>query len=94
MVIQVSMGKNVKDRITAKGNVLTISRLVLNGCCVPTDEVRTTWSVPSNKDDYHLIKYHDIAIYIEKSLDFKNDHILLRITRFFKTLQVLGLKRF
>lgn len=95
MALQIMMDDKTRDFLTTK-EALTISRLQLNGCCVPTIEVETTFSTPNLEQEYYHIIDQVIPIYIEKSLEFKENQVKLRLMKFrpFTSIQVDGLKRF
>jgi len=97
MQLTVSVEENLQEWIKEKGKTtLTISKLqVENGCCVPTQEVLTKFAKPKYSENYSFTKVDNLAIYIDKSLSFKNEQAHLELSGiFFKTIRVLGLQRF
>lgn len=96
MNIQVSIDAQAKDVITSKGNVLAISRLNIENCCVPIAEVVVNYKKPEHVKMFHQILIENITLYIDKSLDFKKNIIHIKHTGFgkFRTVRVEGVARF
>ncbi len=96
MEISVSLDEKVRELIKRKGNVLTVSRLDLNDCCVPTDELWTEYKAPENLNHYYVVKDHSCHFFIQKGLNFRNNQVELKTfgIKPFKTIRVEGLIRF
>ena len=88
-------GENVKMFMENKGNIITISSFILQGCCVVAEETEVSYKVPKDKTKYELVEQDGLTIYIEKILRFKDDRVILSISGFgpFKYIYVGELKR-
>lgn len=96
MDVRVSIDEKAKDVIKVKGHILAISRLNIENCCVPIGEVIIHFKKPEHEKLFHKILVENITIYIDKSLDFKNN--LLRIKQAgigrFRTVRIEGVVHF
>ena len=77
-----------------KGHTITLTNFILRGCAV-LEEIEVTYKEPKDKTQYHLVEQDGLFIYVQKILQFKNDHVSLAIAGIgpFKTLIAEGLKR-
>lgn len=95
MNLSVVVEENVKMFMKNKGNIITISSLILPGCCVVMEDIDVSYKVPKNKAMYVLVEQDGLIIYIEKILRFKDDRVILATNGFgpFKYIYAGELKR-
>ncbi|ARA97845.1 MULTISPECIES: CC/Se motif family (seleno)protein [Geobacillus] len=96
MDYSISIDDNARKWLRKKGSVLTISKFQATHCCVPASEVWVEFQRPENENLYKKIVQHGITCFIEKGLEFKQNHLKVKLTGppFFKTIRVEGLKYF
>lgn len=96
MTIQMAMEEKARDIIREKGNLLTISSLSIENCCVPVNDVMIQFKKPDHPQMFNEIKTEDISVYVDKKLEFKNDLIRIKHSGFgrFRTVKVEGVSHF
>lgn len=96
MRFQVSIDDKAKDVINQKGNLLTISQVSINNCCVPIGEVNIQFKKPDHPERFNKINEGDISLFVDKKLDFKNELIHIRYSGFgpFRTIRIEGVSHF
>lgn len=96
MDIQVLIHDKAKDVINDRGNLLTISLLSIDNCCVPIGEVNVQYEKPENLQMYYTVQTDNIFIYLDKRLDIKNQSIEIKPTGIgpFRTVRVEGISYF
>lgn len=92
MSIQVSIDDKAREIINDKGNLLTISHVSINNCCVPIGEVAIQYKKPDHPQMFNKINSENISLYIDKKLDLKNQFIHIKHSGFgpFRTIRVEG----
>lgn len=96
MSLNVSIEDKAKAVIKEKGNLLTISSLSIENCCVPIGEVMIQYREPDEPNMFNKISLENITLYIDKKLDFKNKFVQIKHTGFgpFRTVRVEGVTHF
>ena len=96
MDIQVSMEEKARDVISGKGNILTVSFLSIENCCVPIGEVAIRYQKPENLEMFHQMNINNITLYIDKRIDFKKNMIKIKHSGIgpFRTVRVDGVSHF
>lgn len=95
MELAIKIDAKAKNWLKNKGTPITISRLEINNCCVPIEEVQVSFLEPIN-GKYHQYHEEDLTIFVESVLEFKNNQLELKLSGFvpFQSIQVSGLQRF
>ncbi|MET3695819.1 hypothetical protein SAMN05877753_102651 [Bacillus oleivorans] len=95
MDILVSVHDNVKNWMKEKGEILTISKININACCMRYADAQISYKAPE-KENYYHIQQDDLSIYIEKGLQFKDNRLTLSLMGIgpFKSIILDGLKRY
>ncbi|SOC34685.1 CC/Se motif family (seleno)protein [Ureibacillus acetophenoni] len=95
MNLSVVVEENVKMYMKNKGNIITISSFIVQGCCVVAEETDVSYKVPKDKTKYVIVEQDDLTIYIDKILRFKDDRVILSVSGFgpFKYIYAGELKR-
>lgn len=97
MQFSIAIDHDAREWIVKKGAVLTIERLKAGRCWVGQPlELITRFGEPKEKERFVYEHKDGIAIFIEKGIDFKDNHLSITLSGFsiFKGIYVHGLKRF
>ena len=96
MELQISIDEKAQNFLSKKGNMMTLSSICLESCCVPIHEVVIQYTKPEKLQMFKEIKLGNISLFIDKKLEFKDRVIKLKHSGFgpFQTIQVDGLTRF
>lgn len=94
MNLSISMEEKAKDFLEKKHNVLTISRMDIDRGCAGFEDLDISYHNPQN-DNYEEYLHHGVTIYVQKGLQFKENHIEIVVSGIgpFKAIAVDGLKR-
>mgnify|MGYP001289219400 CR=1 FL=1 len=96
MDLQVLIDEKAKNFISKKGNLITITSLSIDNCCVPISEVSIQYKEPDDPKMFKEMKSGDISLFIDKKLEFKDCFVKIKHSGFgpFQSVQVDGLVRF
>lgn len=96
MNLGVFIDERARELIHQRGNLITISQVSINNCCVPIDEVDVKFSKPEYPEKFNKIHLSDILLYVDKTLDFKNKKMYIHPTGFgpFRSVRIEGVSHF
>lgn len=82
--------------LSKKQKNITLTSVVIQNCCVPINEIAIHYKDPDNPHRFKKVEMDQFTIFIDKTLQFKNDALTLSLSGFgpFKMLKVDGLVRF
>lgn len=95
MSLQVTLDDRAREWLLNKSQIVTISSLCVNNCCVPIEEVSIEFKEPDNKAQFIQKQVGELMFFVQKGLNFRNDNVRVKLGGFslFKTLHIEGLQR-
>lgn len=67
--MEIQLTEDVKEWIGAKGKVVTLKTIEVNGCCAPgVQELFTHFEKPKDMQNYYVFKEGELTIYVQKQL--------------------------
>lgn len=95
MALTIEMDEKTRNWIHEKGDVVTVSRFDVRGCCVSMEDVEVKAKMPKKENLYLSYKQDGITIYVQKGMQFKNDKLEIAMNGMgvFRYLIADGLKR-